>query len=100
MQIIEATQTVYAKRLDAVMLTAEQLRGSRAMLRLSVEDLAAAAGIGPATIKRMEASTGMLGSSKYTTLERLRKALEDAGVIFNEDGSIRLDEHKQSGTAG
>jgi transcriptional regulator with XRE-family HTH domain len=60
------------------MLTSDQLRGARALLRLSVNDLAARAGIGKGTIARIEA-----GFSAYTlTLRRLREVLEESGVIF------------------
>jgi transcriptional regulator with XRE-family HTH domain len=73
------------------MLTSDQLRGARALLRLSVNDLAARAGIGKGTIARIEA-----GFSAYTlTLRRLREVLEESGVIFieaNEDAGagVRL----------
>jgi transcriptional regulator with XRE-family HTH domain len=60
------------------MITADQLRMARAALRLSVNELAALAGIGKGTIARIE-----VGYTAYTlTLRRLREVLEEAGVVF------------------
>ena len=51
------------------------------MLRLTVVDLSIAAGVGVATIKRLEAADG-LPPAHARTLDALQKALEAAGVEF------------------
>jgi transcriptional regulator with XRE-family HTH domain len=63
------------------METAEQLRAARAMAGISQEELAEAAGISKATIKRLESLKGRL-SANTTTLDALRSALEARGVVF------------------
>ena len=67
------------------MITAEQIRGARAMLRWSAKRLAAEAGLSWPTIQRMEAATGVPGGLSRN-LELIQRTLEEAGVIFiNED---------------
>jgi len=51
------------------------------MLRMTVADLSVAAGVGVATIKRLEAVDG-LPPAHARTLDALQKALEAAGVEF------------------
>ena len=51
------------------------------MIRCSAADLASAAGIGSATIKRMEVMEGV-PSGNVKTLLALKAALEAAGVEF------------------
>lgn len=51
------------------------------MLRMTVVDLSIAAGVGVATIKRLEAADG-LPPAHARTLDALQKALEAAGVEF------------------
>ncbi len=76
------------------MITAEQIRGARAILRWSAKTLAEQSGLSWPTIQRMEAAKGVpSGLSK--NLELVQITLEDAGVIFidrNEDGGpgVRL----------
>ena len=66
------------------MLTSEQIRAARALLRLEQKELAALAGISVETIKRLEKTPGSV--SAYTgTVEAIRKALEGAGVAFTND---------------
>ena len=61
------------------MLTPETLRAARALLRWSREDLAEKSGVAAVTIKGFE----ILGAdSKNSTLNKLRRALEQAGVEF------------------
>ncbi len=63
------------------MITAAQIRGARAMLGISAEQLAEAAQLGIATVRRAEK---LDGSMKLTAanLSALRAALEAAGVVF------------------
>lgn len=64
------------------MLTPDQLRAARALVKWSREDLAEKSGVAAITIKGFE-----LGAdSKISTLTKLRRALEAAGVAFIEDG--------------
>jgi transcriptional regulator with XRE-family HTH domain len=76
------------------MLTSDQLRMARAALRLSVNELAALAGIGKGTIARIE-----VGYTAYAlTLRRLREVLEEAGVIFiDADGDAGAGVRLQKG---
>ena len=66
------------------MITGEQIRGARAMLRWSAKDLADASGLGTATIQRMESTPGV-PKSLATNLEFIQRTLEDAGIIFIEE---------------
>lgn len=57
------------------------MRAARAMLRISVVDLSLMAKVGVATIKRIEAGSG-LPSANIRTLDSITKALQLAGVEF------------------
>jgi transcriptional regulator with XRE-family HTH domain len=70
-----------------VMITAEQVRGARAMLRWSKRELAAAAQISTATVLRVERNTGRL-RGLVETGEKIEEALKKEGVKFIEDGVI------------
>lgn len=63
------------------MIASEQIRAARALLRLTVIDLAQASGVGVATIKRIESTDG-LPSANARTLDALVKALEALGIEF------------------
>ena len=63
------------------MITAEQIRGARAMLRWSAKHLADNSGLGIATIQRMEAARGVPTSSARN-VETVQRTLEDAGINF------------------
>jgi transcriptional regulator with XRE-family HTH domain len=67
------------------MLTPEQIYAARALLKWSRDDLAERSGVAAITIKGYE----ILGAdSKISTLNKLRRALEAAGVQFiDEDAS-------------
>ena len=70
------------------MLTPAQLRAARALLGWSREDLAAKSGIGAETVKNFE----LRGSDpRLGTVNKWRRALEVAGVVFIEEGG-RSDE--------
>jgi predicted transcriptional regulator len=66
------------------MLTSEQLRAARAMLRIEQRDVAEMAGVSLETVKRMERTPGQI-SALAATLHKLQRALESAGVIFVEE---------------
>jgi transcriptional regulator with XRE-family HTH domain len=66
------------------MLTPDQLRAARSLVKWSRDDLAKKAGVAAVTIKGFE----LLGAdSKISTLNKLRRALEAAGVEFIDDGA-------------
>ncbi len=73
------------------MLTSEQIRAARALLRWDQRQLAQAADISVETVKRLEKTPGKV--SAYTgTMEAITKALEAAGVEFTNDDApgVRL----------
>ncbi|MCX7187259.1 MAG: helix-turn-helix transcriptional regulator [Methylophilales bacterium] len=63
------------------MITSEQIRAGRALLRITITDLAKLANIGEATIKRVEAGSG-LPSANVKTIDSIIKAFQNAGVEF------------------
>jgi transcriptional regulator with XRE-family HTH domain len=75
------------------MITAEQLRAARALLRIEQADLAQRSGVSVATIKRFEAMDGPI-KARTETVELLRAALDALGVIFipknGDDVGVRL----------
>lgn len=64
-------------------MTSEQLRMARNALRLGVRNLAEIAGVSFTTINRFETEKGGL---QHTSAEAIRKALEDRGIQFLENG--------------
>jgi transcriptional regulator with XRE-family HTH domain len=70
------------------MLTPDQCRMARAALKWSREDLAKRSGVAAVTIKGFE----LLGAdSKFSTLNKLQRALEAAGVEFIDEGHTSDD---------
>jgi transcriptional regulator with XRE-family HTH domain len=68
------------------MLTSEQIRAARALLRWEQKDLAFASGVSLPTIKRLETKPGPL-NAHGPTVGALSRALEEAGIQFiPEDG--------------
>lgn len=66
------------------MITAEQMRAARAMLRMEQDELAKRANLSLKTVKRAEASSGKLSTSSGYALMR---ALEHCGIEFiDRDG--------------
>ena len=63
------------------MLTSEQIRAARAMLRMEQREVSEAAGVSLPTIKRLEKGQGLL-KANVSTVEALRRAFETAGVEF------------------
>ena len=62
------------------MILASQIRAARALLGLSQSDLAKLAGLGSASVKRIEAASRIRGAAE--TLWKIQSALEAAGVEF------------------
>ena len=70
-----------------MLLTGPQVRAARGLVAWSQTDLASAAGVGLATVQRLEKQDGML-RGMTDTIWKVRKALEKAGIIFIDgDGS-------------
>jgi len=67
------------------MPTAEQLRAARAMLRLSIGELAARSGVSARTIARCETGEGIPLVS-VRTLQRLVQAYEREEIEFTQNG--------------
>ena len=66
----------------ADMLTPAQLRAARALLGWTRDDLAAKSGVAAVTVKGFE----YLGAdSKISTLQKMRRALETAGIQFIDE---------------
>jgi predicted transcriptional regulator len=66
------------------MITAEQIRGARAMLRWTASELADASGVSLPTIQRMEVRRGV-PKSTATNLDLIQRALEKAGIEFIDE---------------
>jgi transcriptional regulator with XRE-family HTH domain len=67
------------------MITAEQIRAARALLRLEQEELARKVGVSVTTIRRLEAPSGMEFVARDTA-ENVIQALQEAGVEFIHQG--------------
>lgn len=65
-------------------MNAEQARSARALLKLGVREVAAAAGITPNTISRIENG----GDAKQSTIEAIRKVYIERGVKFIGSGEV------------
>lgn len=64
-----------------IMITGDQMRAARALLRWSAKDLAEKSGVSLPTIQRMEAASGT-PSALAPNLEAVRRAIEAAGVVL------------------
>ncbi|MBY5349564.1 multiprotein-bridging factor 1 family protein [Rhizobium leguminosarum] len=63
------------------MITTEQVRAARALLRWEQKELAEASSVSLASIKRLEIQKGEL-KAQPRTMAAIRSALEAAGIIF------------------
>lgn len=74
-------------------LTSEQVRAARALIRWEQRDLAAASMVSLPSIKRLETQAGPLAAQERTVIA-IRAALEAAGIIFvpenGEGPGVRL----------
>jgi len=79
------------------LITSDQIRAARAMLRWSGKDLAEKAGLGFSTLMRLESLEGV-PSTHAKTLESIEKAFDQAGIEFigtPDDGpGVRLHKAK------
>lgn len=67
------------------MITAEQIKAARALLRMEQEELARRSGVSVSTVRRLEAAGGNAPVAEGTTAT-VRRALEEAGVEFIHQG--------------
>jgi transcriptional regulator with XRE-family HTH domain len=63
------------------MITSEQIRAARQLIKITADTLAKKSGIGVATIRRYEAMSG-IPSGNARSIDLIQKALEDLGVEF------------------
>lgn len=81
-------------------ITGAQIRAARALVRWSAEDLAVAASVGVATVRRAEAEDGVPPTT-VANRKAIRGALETAGIEFiPENGAgpgVRLAKRIASG---
>jgi ribosome-binding protein aMBF1 (putative translation factor) len=63
------------------LITSDQIRAARAFLKWSADDLALAAKVGVATIRRFESVEGV-PSGQIRVLDSVKQALESAGIEF------------------
>jgi transcriptional regulator with XRE-family HTH domain len=61
-----------------------QIRAARALLDWSQGQLARRAGVGLATLQRIEQAKGIV-KGNFSTILKIQKALEQAGIHFTED---------------
>jgi len=70
------------------MITGEQLRAARAMLKMEQAELAQLSGVSLETIKRLERMDGELAANSRT-LSSIESALEHEGILFlPENGGL------------
>jgi transcriptional regulator with XRE-family HTH domain len=63
------------------LITSDQIRAARSMLRWTGKDLAEKSGIGFSTLMRLEVEEGV-PKAQVKTLEAIRKTFEKAGIEF------------------
>lgn len=63
------------------MITSDQIRAARALLRWSGKDLAEKTGLGFSTLMRLEVLEG-IPSAQAKTLDAIQKAFEKGGIEF------------------
>jgi transcriptional regulator with XRE-family HTH domain len=75
-----------------------QVRAARALLGWSQSKLARVAGVGLATLQRIEQTEGVV-KGNFSTVLKIQKALEKAGVLFTDDDTgeigVRLQTSKR-----
>jgi len=80
------------------MITSEQLKAARGLLRMSQRGLADAADVSLETIKRIEAKPGQV-SANTRTMDAIKRALETAGVEFTngDQPGVRMARNDRDG---
>lgn len=70
------------------MLSSGQVRAARALLRWDQAILAERSDVSVETIKRLEKMDGLLTSTRVSTVDAIRQAFEQAGIIFAAEGEV------------
>lgn len=71
-----------------MLVSPEQIRAARALLRLDQQELAARAGLSVVTLRRLETPEGAVRVTP-ASVESVRRVLEQAGAEFIADGVRR-----------
>ncbi len=64
-----------------MLVWARQIKAARSLVGWEQYQLAVKAGVGIATIRRLERMSGAI-SAQFVTIEKIRRALESAGIEF------------------
>ena len=83
-QLSTESETVQNDEIFGTMRYSAQIRAARALLGWSQDRLARKAGIGLATLRRIEQNEGIV-KGNFSTVLKIQKALEQAGIRFTED---------------
>lgn len=75
------------------MISSDQIRAARALLRLEQADLARRAKVSATTVRRAE-NPAQAGNVAPATIEQVQHALEEAGVEFIHDGVRKAPRQK------
>lgn len=82
---------------EITQISGRQIAAARALLGMAQSDLALSGNVSIATLRRMEASEGPV-SGMANNIAAVRRALEDAGVIFvpenGEGPGVRLKKER------
>jgi transcriptional regulator with XRE-family HTH domain len=73
-----------------------QIRAARALLGWSQSQLARTAGVGLATLQRIEQNEGVV-KGNFSTIIKIQKVLEQAGIHFTDDDTGQIGVHMQMG---
>jgi predicted transcriptional regulator len=81
------------------LITIRQVKAARALLGWSQADLAERSGVSEPTIARLESTEGKLGG-RQETVQKIQKAIEEAGIKFIEENGggagVRLQKREQT----
>jgi hypothetical protein len=72
-----------------ILLTGRQIKAARALIGISMSELAKASDLDLSTIRRIEGASGF-PNMKVLNLRKIQHVLEKAGVEFAADGGVRL----------
>jgi DNA-binding XRE family transcriptional regulator len=88
-ELLDTPFALIIHRQPLPMISPSQIRGARAMLRLTQAELAEKAGLSKVALIHIEAAAG---KPKAATLAAIQRTLEIAGVEFTEEGppGVRL----------
>jgi len=73
-----------------------QIRAARALLGWSQSKLARAAGVGLATLQRIEQNEGVV-KGNFSTILKIQNVLEQAGIQFTDDEGGEIGVRLQTG---